>query len=331
MRTTKYSLLELAIVNDNSSHPTVFNNSVETAQHAEALGYHRFWLAEHHNMASIASSATVVLMGHIAGHTQHIRVGSGGIMLPNHAPLIVAEQFGTLGHLYPNRIDLGLGRAPGTDQATAQAIRKNRGASVVHFPDEINEIQHYFENTNSQALVRANVAEGVKMPMYILGSSTDSAHLAAQKGLPYVFASHFAPAQLHQALSIYHNEFAPSRFLEKPYTIAAANIIVAPTQAEAEFRATSMYRMMLGVLTHQRERMHPPTKVDDDMRQLQGHPALQSMLKYTFVGDKQTVGEQTQQFIHETGIDEIITTSYLYHQQHRLESLALFADIMKQA
>lgn len=318
------------MVNDNSSHATVFNNSVATAQHAEAHGYQRFWLAEHHNMVSVASAATVVLMGHIAGHTKSIRVGSGGIMLPNHAPLIVAEQFGTLGHLYPNRIDLGLGRAPGTDPATSHAIRKNRGGSVVLFPEEVAEIQSYFANTNPQALVRANVAEGLNIPVYILGSSTDSAHLAAAKGLPYVFASHFAPAQLHQALAIYHNEFKPSRYLAKPYTMAGANIIVAQTTAEAEFRATSMYRSMLGVLTQQRDFVQPPTKVDNAMRQLRNHPALQNMLKYSFIGDEASVAEQTQQFIKATGIDEIITTSYLYHQQHRLESLALFANIMQQ-
>lgn len=330
MKTIKYSLLELAMVNDNTSHETVFKNSVEAARKAEASGYHRFWLAEHHNMISIASSATVVLMGHIAAKTNSIRVGSGGIMLPNHSPLIVAEQLGTLGNLFPGRIDLGLGRAPGTDQVTAHAIRRDRAQSVHQFPEEIAEIQGYFENTSTATPVRAAVAEGVDVPIYILGSSTDSAHLAARKGLPYVFASHFAPAQLHQALSIYHNDFQPSKYLAKPYTMAAANIIVAGTTQEAERRSTSMYKMMLGVLTQQLDYMRAPVAMNDDIRQLRSHPALQQMLRYTFIGDKAQVRAQTAAFIEETGVDELITTAYLYHQEDRLESLGLFADIMNE-
>ncbi|HLW30139.1 MAG TPA: LLM class flavin-dependent oxidoreductase [Brumimicrobium sp.] len=329
MKKTKYSLLELAMVNDNTTHETVFKNSVEVAQTAEELGYHRFWLAEHHNMVSIASSATVVLMGHIAAKTNTIRVGSGGIMLPNHSPLLVAEQLGTLGNLFPNRIDLGLGRAPGTDQITAHAIRSDRMQSVHNFPNEVSEIQSYFENTSTDTKVRATVAEGVDVPIYILGSSTDSAHLAAKKGLPYVFASHFAPAQLHSALAIYHNEFQPSKYLDKPYTIAGINVIAAATSEEAEKRSTSMYRMMLGVLTQQLDYMRAPIDMNDEIRQLRSHPALQQMLNYTFIGDKEEVKEQTEKFIKETGVDELITTSYLYHQEDRLESLKIFAEIMK--
>lgn len=330
MKTTKYSLLELAMVNDNCSHEMVFKNSVEVAQKTETLGYHRFWLAEHHNMISIASSATVVLMGHIAAKTNTIRIGSGGIMLPNHSPLLVAEQLGTLGNLFPNRLDLGLGRAPGTDQMTAHAIRSDRVQSVHQFPNEIDEIQGYFENTSASKPVRAAVAEGVDVPIYILGSSTDSAHLAAKKGLPYVFASHFAPAQLHQALSIYHNEFEPSKYLDKPYTMAGVNIIVADTAAEAEHRSTSMYRMMLGVLTQQPDYMRAPIEMNDEIRQLRSHPALQQMLKYTFIGDKNGVRKQLEQFIQDTGVNELMTTSYLYHQEHRLQSLELFAEIMNE-
>ncbi len=329
MKKIKYSLLELAMVGEHIDHNEVFKNSVETAQKAEALGYHRFWLAEHHNMISIASAAPVVLIGHIAAHTRSIRVGAGGIMLPNHSPLIVAEQFGTLGHLYPDRIDLGLGRAPGTDQVTAHAIRSDRMQAVHRFPDEVQEIQGYFENRSAAVKVRATVAEGIEMPIYILGSSTDSAHLAASAGLPYVFASHFAPAQLHQALSIYHNEFKPSATLDRPYTIAGVNIIAADSHEEAERRSTSMYRMMLGVLTNRLDYMQPPTDMSDDIRQLRDHPALQQMLKYTFIGDQQQVGEKTKQFIQETGVDEVITTSYLFHQKDRLQSLQLFADAMK--
>ena len=330
MKTTKYSILELAMVNENTSHETVFKNSVEIAQKAEELGYHRFWLAEHHNMVSIASSATVVLMGHIAARTNSIRVGSGGIMLPNHSPLVVSEQLGTLGNLFPNRIDLGLGRAPGTDQVTAQAIRSDRIQSVHRFPQEVDEIQGYFENTSSATKVRATVAEGVDVPIYILGSSTDSAHLAAKKGLPYVFASHFAPAQLHHALAIYHNEFQPSKYLDKPYTIAAVNIFADNTTEEAERRSTSMYRMMLGVLTQQLDYMQPPINMTDEIRQLRSHPALKQMLNYTFIGDKNEVKEQTQKFIEDTGVDEIMTTSYLFHQEDRLESIKIFSEIMEE-
>ncbi|PWH86543.1 LLM class flavin-dependent oxidoreductase [Brumimicrobium oceani] len=329
MKNTKYSILELAMVNENTSHEDVFKNSVEVAQKAEELGYHRFWLAEHHNMVSIASSATVVLMGHIAAKTNSIRVGSGGIMLPNHSPLVVSEQLGTLGNLFPNRMDLGLGRAPGTDQVTAHAIRSDRMQSVHKFPQEVDEIQGYFENTSTSTKVRATVAEGVNVPIYILGSSTDSAHLAAKKGLPYVFASHFAPAQLHNALAIYHNEFQPSKYLDKPYTIAAVNIIAAETSEEAERRSTSMYRMMLGVLTQQLDYMRAPIDMNDEIRQLRSHPALQQMLNYTFVGDKNEIREKTKKFIEETGVDEIMTTSYLYHQEDRLESIRIFAEIFK--
>jgi len=328
MKKTKYSILELAMVNENTSHETVFKNSVEVAQKAEELGYHRFWLAEHHNMVSIASSATVVLMGHIAAKTNSIRVGSGGIMLPNHSPLVVSEQLGTLGNLFPNRMDLGLGRAPGTDQVTAQAIRSDRMQSVHRFPQEVDEIQGYFENTSAATKVRATVAEGVDVPIYILGSSTDSAHLAAKKGLPYVFASHFAPAQLHNALAIYLNEFQPSKYLDKPYTIAAVNIIAAETSEEAERRSTSMYRMMLGVLTQQLEYMKPPIDMNDEIRQLRSHPALQQMLNYTFVGNKDEVREKAEKFIEETGVDEIMTTSYLFHQEDRLESIRIFSEVM---
>lgn len=200
-----YSVLELATVAAGSTPGDALKNSLELARKAEEMGYTRFWLAEHHNMVSIASSATSVLISYIAAGTKKIKVGSGGIMLPNHSPLIVAEQFGTLGALFPDRIDLGLGRAPGTDQVTAHAIRSDRMQSVYKFPEEVSQIQQYFSPDNRAAQVRATVAEGVGVPIYILGSSTDSAYLAAEKGLPYAFASHFAPGQLFEALSIYYN------------------------------------------------------------------------------------------------------------------------------
>ena len=324
------SILELASVGQDITTGETFQNSLHLAQKAEELGYKRFWLAEHHNMISIASSATVVLMAHIAAGTSKIRVGSGGIMLPNHSPLIVAEQFGTLGSLYPNRIDMGLGRAPGTDQATAHAIRSDRMQAVYQFPEEIEKIQQYFSNNNHQAKVRATVAEGVNAPIYVLGSSTDSAHLAAKKGLPYVFASHFAPAQLFQALNIYYNNFQPSEFLQEPYTIAGVNIIAADTDEEAEKLSTSMIRMMLGVMTGKIDYMQQATDMTPDLREIANHPSLQQMLKYSFVGSKETVREKTEDFLEKTGANELMVVSHIYDHNDRVKSFRIFSEIMKE-
>lgn len=323
-----YSILELATVPVGSSPSHVFKNSLDLAQKAETWGYTRFWLAEHHNMISIASSATAVLIGHIAGGTEKIRVGSGGIMLPNHSPLLVAEQFGTLGSLFPGRIDLGLGRAPGTDQVTAQAIRSDRMNSVYQFPEEIAQIQQYFSSNNKTAPVRATVAEGVVVPLYILGSSTDSAHVAAKMGLPYAFASHFAPDQLFDALRIYYTNFQPSQYCETPYTIACINAIVADTEYEAEKISTSLVRMMLGVLTNKRDYVQPPEEPSEEMRELIQNPAFQRMFKYAFIGTKEIVKNRTQQFLKETGVNELMAACHTYHHAHRLKSYQLFAEMM---
>lgn len=325
----KYSILELASVAANSSVQQTFKNSLDLAVHAEGMGYHRFWLAEHHNMVSIASSATAVLIGYIAGGTSKIRVGSGGIMLPNHSPLIVSEQFGTLGSLYPGRIDLGLGRAPGTDQVTAHAIRSDRMQAVYKFPEEISQIQQYFSVDNQRSQVRATVAEGVNVPIYVLGSSTDSAHVAAKKGLPYAFASHFAPAQLFEALNIYYNNFEPSKYLDKPYTIGCINVIAADTDEEAEKISTSLIRMMLGVMTGNIDYMQPPTPMTSELRELAANPAFQRMLKYAFVGNKETVSEKTSEFLKQTGVDEVMVASHIYDHKDRLRSYNIFSEIMK--
>ena len=325
-----YSLLELAVVGQDIPHTRVFENSVEIAQKAEAFGYKRFWLAEHHNMVSIASTATTVLMSHIAAKTSKIRIGSGGIMLPNHSPLIVAEQFGTLGSLYPGRIDMGLGRAPGTDQVTAHAIRSDRMNSVFKFPHEIDEIQRYFNNKLNSTKVRATVAEGVDVPMYILGSSTDSAHVAAEKGLPYVFASHFAPAQLFNAMEIYYKEFQPSVYLDEPYSIAGINVTAADTDEEAEKLSTSSLRMMVGVLTGNLDYLQKPTEMTAELREIRANPALQSMLKYAFVGDRKSIKTKTENFLKETGVDEVIVASHIYEQQDRIKSFQIFSEIMKE-
>lgn len=325
----KYSILEVAAVGVDISIPEVLENSLEIAQLAEKSGYTRFWLAEHHNTIAIASSATSVLVGYIASGTKTLRVGSGGVMLPNHSPLIVAEQYGTLGNLYPNRIDLGLGRAPGTDQLTAQAIRSDRMRSVYQFPQEVEEIRQYFSKSNAASKVRATMAEGVDVPVYILGSSTDSAELAASQGLPYVFASHFAPAQLFNALQLYYSKFEPSPQLEKPYTAAGINVVVADTDEEAKKLATSLYLMMYGFFTRKMEYLPKPTAVTPEITELMNHPTMREMLKYTFIGTPEKVAEQTRDFAQKTGVDELITTSYIYDQKDRLKSVRLFAEIMR--
>ncbi|ARS35200.1 LLM class flavin-dependent oxidoreductase [Pontibacter actiniarum] len=324
-----YSVLELATVAAGSTPGDALKNSLELARKAEEMGYTRFWLAEHHNMVSIASSATSVLISYIAAGTKKIKVGSGGIMLPNHSPLIVAEQFGTLGALFPDRIDLGLGRAPGTDQVTAHAIRSDRMQSVYKFPEEVSQIQQYFSPDNRAAQVRATVAEGVGVPIYILGSSTDSAYLAAEKGLPYAFASHFAPGQLFEALSIYYNNFKPSEYLQEPYTIACINVIAAETDQEAERISTSLIRMMFGVLTGNLDYLQAPTDMTPDLRELLQNPAFERMLKYAFIGSKETVKEKTEAFIQETGVNEVMVVSHIYDQQDRVNSYRIFSEIMQ--
>lgn len=326
---TAYSVLELALVPENQTIKRTLNNALATAKVAEASNYKRYWFAEHHNTGNIGSSAPSILIGYVAENTQTIRVGSGGVMLPNHSPLIVAEQFGTLAHLYPGRIDLGLGRAPGTDRQTAQAIRSDFMQAAQAFPQEIAKIQQYLSVENRHAPVRASIAEGTDVELYILGSSTDSAHLAARKGLPYAFASHFASTHLFSALKIYHEEFQPSQYLERPYTIVGANIFVADTDEEAERQFTTLIRMYLGVLTgNTNQALQPPTEMTDDLREVMQHPTMQQMLKYSFAGSKETVKAQIQDFVEKTRADELIVVSSTYHQEDRIKSIQLFGEIM---
>lgn len=326
----EYSILELAFVSEGFSIADTFKNSLDLARRAEDLGYKRFWLAEHHNTISIASSATALLIGNIAEGTKKIKVGSGGIMLPNHSPLIVSEQFGTLGTLYPDRIDLGLGRAPGTDQVTAHAIRSDRMKSVHNFQGEIEAIQKYFSDENEYAQVRATVAEGVNVPIYILGSSTDSAHLAAKLGLPYAFASHFATSQLFDALEIYRREFQPSEFLDKPYTIAGINVIAADTDQIAEENFTSLILMFLGVLTGQRELLQPPSEMTDELMMVQHNPSVRDMLRYSFVGRKEAVKKQLERFLEQTDVDEIMVVTNLHSHDTRVKSYEILSEIMNE-
>lgn len=323
-----HSVLELAVVSAGSTFRETLHNSLELAKVAEASNYKRYWFAEHHNSASVASSATSLLMGFVAENTSKIRVGSGGIMLPNHSPLIIAEQFGTLAHLYPDRIDLGLGRAPGTDMLTAEAIRSDFMKAAHSFPAEVEKIEHYFSTANSNGKVRVPIAEGTDVPIYILGSSTDSAHLAAKKGLPYAFASHFATNHLMNALKIYREEFKPSGSLEKPYTIAGVNVIVADTDEEAEKIFTSVIRMFFGILTGTSQPLHAPIEMTDDLRDIFQNPSLHQMLKYSFVGTKETVKELTKDFLRETQADELIMVSTIYDLKDRIKSTKLFAEVM---
>ena len=323
-----FSILELAIVSQGDTIRQTLNNALTLAKEAEAHKYKRIWFAEHHNSDHIGSSATSILIGYVAENTQTIRVGSGGIMLPNHSPFIIAEQFGTLAQLYPGRIDLGLGRAPGTDPQTAAAIRPDFMQAAQSFPEEVTKIQQYFSLENKKSNVRVPIAEGMDVPLYILGSSTDSAHLAAKKGLPYAFASHFASTHLLDALKIYNQQFQPSVFLHQPYTIAGINVFIADTDEEAEKLFTSMIRMFVGVLTGARQPIQPPTNMTPDLKELLQHPSLHAMLRYSFVGSKSTVKSKIKEFLLQTRVDELITVSPMYSIQNRLKSVSQFAEIM---
>jgi len=325
-----FSILDLAVVSQGKSFRQTFDDSVTVAKLAENTGYKRYWLAEHHNMDAIGSSANSILIGKIAEETEHIRVGSGGIMLPNHSPLIVAEQFGTLGTLYPNRIDLGLGRAPGTDQATTSAIRSDFYEAAMQFPSEVQKIQDYFSVDNKQEDVRANVAEGVDVPLYILGSSTTSAYLTAEKGLPYAFASHFSSAQLLDALKIYKTHFQPSTTLKQPYTIAGISIIIADTDEEAAFLSSSYYSRVIGILTGNRSPLEPPFEITDEFQNMIQHPSVQQMTKYAFIGSKETVKKKVKAFIENTAVDELIAATHVFDVKDRIKSVELFAEVMRE-
>jgi luciferase family oxidoreductase group 1 len=325
------SVLELAIVKEGGNAAAAIAGTVETARHAESLGYKRIWLAEHHNMEHIASSATSVLIGHVAGLTEgKIRVGSGGIMLPNHSPLVIAEQFGTLASIYPGRIDLGLGRAPGTDQLTALALRRNNALLAYDFQAEIGQLQNYFSAANKDSKVRAFPGEGADVPLWILGSSTDSAYLAARAGLPYAFAAHFAPAQFRTAIDIYRKNFQPSAHLEKPYAMACVNIMAADTDEEAELLSTSLIRMFLGIITNDRKPLQPPGPLPAILSNPEVQQALHNMTAYTFTGSKQTIKKQLAAFIEDTGIDELMAASHIYDQPAKLGSFSILYEALNE-
>ncbi|UKT65271.1 LLM class flavin-dependent oxidoreductase [Pedobacter mucosus] len=327
LRNIKYSILDLATVREGETPVHTFPKSLALAQQAERLGYNRYWFAEHHNMAAVASSATAILIGYIAGGTKTIRVGSGGIMLPNHAPLIVAEQFGTLGSLYPNRIDLGLGRAPGTDQATAVAIRGENFNAAHSFPRDVARLQVLFSADNKNSNIRAIPGEGVDIPMWILGSSTDSAHLAASMGLPYAFASHFAPTYFESAIKIYKESFKPSKYLSKPYVMACVNVVAADTDQEAQKLATSVKQMFLGVITGKRQALQPAVENMNTVWSEYEQEAVEQMLSYSFIGSSETLQTSLSKFVSDYGVDEIMATSHIYNHDAMLHSGKLFAGL----
>mgnify|MGYP003589445896 CR=1 FL=1 len=326
MKKFEISVLDLAPVKQNKTIQDTFNDSLDLARAAEKLGYKRFWLAEHHNMASIASSATSVLIGFIANGTQKIRVGSGGIMLPNHSSLVIAEQFGTLESLFPGRIDLGVGRAPGTDGLTAKALGRNPMNINQHFPQQIQELQQYFSVENSGSLVRAIPGEGCDIPIYILGSSTDSAWLAAELGLPYAFAGHFAPQMMESAFEIYHQNYKPSAEFPEPYTIACVNGIAANTDDEAKKRATTLYQAFVNLIRNDRKPYAPPVNNMDEIWNQMEKTHVTQMLKYSFIGGKETVKNQISEFQKRFQVDELMITSHIYEHQARLQSYEIIRE-----
>ncbi len=321
-------MLDLVAVREGGTVRDALAVALRTAQHAESLGFTRYWLAEHHNMSGIACSATAVLVGHIAAGTKRMRVGSGGVMLPNHAPLVVAEAFGTLAELYPNRIDLGLGRAPGTDPMTMRALRRNRTESEDDFPRDVAELQQLLGPVQPGQRVIANPGNGTNVPIWLLGSSLFSARLAAERGLPFAFASHFAPRMLLQALDVYRSHFKPSAQLAKPWVIIGVPLIAAPTDEEAEFLASSTYQRVLGILTGQRGQLPPP--VHGFMQRL--HPQEQAgiadFLAAAVIGGPETVREGLQALADATQADEFMIVCDVYDPALRLRSLDIAAEAM---
>lgn len=323
------SILDLAPILEGETAKDSFDKSLELAQSAEDFGYYRHWFAEHHNMENIASSATSLLIGYVAGGTSKIRVGSGGIMLPNHAPLIIAEQFGTLASLYPGRIDLGLGRAPGTDNITSVALRRNLRGTVEDFPNDVVELRDYLAPAKPGVRVRAIPGEGTQVPIWLLGSSTYSAQLAAMLGLPFAFASHFAPTYLHQALSMYKERFTPSEQLQAPHTMACVNVIAADTDEEARLLATSFYQLALGIIRDERKPLQPPTNQMEKVWTDYEKAAVLQMMKYSFIGSAETVKAALEGFLKDAEVDEIMVASYIYDQKAKIHSYEIVKDFFK--
>ncbi|RWN52779.1 LLM class flavin-dependent oxidoreductase [Mesorhizobium sp.] len=326
---TALSVLDLSPIVEGSNASQSLTNSLDLARHAERLGYRRYWLAEHHNIPGIASAATSVVIAHVAGGTTTIRVGAGGIMLPNHSPLVIAEQFGTLNALHPGRIDLGLGRAPGTDMGTARALRRNLDAGADSFPQDVVELMGYFQPAEDGQRIRAVPGEGEQVPIWILGSSLYGAQLAAMLGLPYAFASHFAPAELDHALEIYRSRFQASKQLDKPYVMLGLNVFAAPSDAEARLLFTSLQQAFVNLRTGRPGRLPPP--VDGYERDLDpmAKTMLGQALSCAVVGAPETVRQGIEAFVQRTGADELMVTAQIFDHAARVRSFEILADVHK--
>jgi luciferase family oxidoreductase group 1 len=321
-----FSILDLSPIVAGSTPTQALHNSLDLARHAEQLGFNRYWVAEHHNMPGIASAATSVVIGYIAGGTTTIRVGAGGIMLPNHSPLVIAEQFGTLESLYPGRIDLGLGRAPGADQVTARALRRE-ATDVDTFPQDVVELMHYFQPDESNQFVQAIPGVGLTIPVWILGSSLFGAQLAAMLGLPYAFASHFSPAQLMRALDVYRSRFKPSEYLKEPYAMVAVNVVAADTDQEAERLFTSVQQQFLHIRRGKARQMQPPV---DDLTALWPDyelAGIEQVLSCSAVGSPETVQLGLANLIEQTKADELIISVPIFDHQARRHSIDIAAQV----
>jgi luciferase family oxidoreductase group 1 len=321
-----FSVLDLAPIVEGSDATEAFRRSRDLAQHAERWGYHRFWLAEHHSMPGIASAATSVVIGHVAAGTSTIRVGAGGIMLPNHSPLVIAEQFGTLAALFPGRIDLGLGRAPGSDQVTARALRRSPSAADT-FPQDVIELMSYFEPPLPGQAVRAVPGAGLDVPVWILGSSLFGAGMAAAFGLPFAFASHFAPTHLEQALDVYREGFRPSPTLERPYVMLGVNVFAADTDEEARLLYSSLQQAFIALRRGQPRPLPPPVAGFDATLLPGEHALLDDMLRHTVVGSAETVRRDLRAFVDHTGADELMITSQIFDHAARLRSYEITSEI----
>jgi luciferase family oxidoreductase group 1 len=321
-----FSVLDLSPITEGSTAVQSFRNTLDLAQHAEGWGFNRYWLAEHHGMPGIASAATAVLIGHVAGGTRTIRVGAGGIMLPNHSPLVIAEQFGTLESLYPGRIDLGLGRAPGSDPVTARALRRNLASDPDEFPRDVVELMDLMSDQPRQR-IRAVPGTGLKVPVWILGSSLFGAQLAAMLGLPYAFASHFAPADLMQAVELYRASFKPSGPLAKPYVMLGFNVFAADTDEEAQLRATSAQQAFVNLRSGRPGKLPPPMPGYRDKVGPAERAVLDSVLSCAAIGSPGTVRRELQAFLDRTGADELMITSQIFDHTARLRSYEIAAQV----
>ena len=325
--TVPLSVLDLAPVPQGADAAQAFKSSLDLAQHAEKWGYQRYWMAEHHNMTGIASAATSVLLGYIAGGTKTIRVGSGGVMLPNHSPLVIAEQFGTLATLYPNRVDLGLGRAPGTDQRTMIALRRHLSGEVDNFPKDVQELQLYFGEVQPQQAVQAVPGQGLHVPIWLLGSSLYSAQLAAALGLPFAFASHFAPDMLYQALAIYRSKFQPSAQFEKPYAMVCINAIGADTDEEARRMFTSNQQQFINLRRGMPGKLPAPVDNIESLWSASERFGVDNALRMSVVGNKDTLRQGLQSILRETQADELMINGQNFDHQARLHSFEIVAGL----